>query len=75
VTGPLALTDDQLEQLMTAARSLRPERRDAFVQQVAAALAAGAHSVHHAIRVAADWNRNSSSPLPVGESSRAISGV
>jgi hypothetical protein len=35
---PLALTDDQLRQIMHAARPLRPRDRDAFLRALAAEL-------------------------------------
>ena len=50
---PIRLTDSELDAVMSAARPIAVERRDAFLQDVAAALAAlpmlGAGAVHRAI--------------------------
>jgi hypothetical protein len=40
MSNPVRLTDDELSTVMAAARPLPVERRDAFLQQVAAALQA-----------------------------------
>jgi hypothetical protein len=53
---PLALSDSELEAIMTAARPIAPDRRDAFVQEVANLLAlcveVGPGTVHRAIAMA-----------------------
>jgi hypothetical protein len=53
---PLRLTDAELDAVMTAAQPIAPDRRDAFVQEVANLLAScvevGPGTVHRAIALA-----------------------
>jgi hypothetical protein len=56
MTQPIALTDSQLAAVMTAARSLAPWRRDAFLRAIAEDLCRltdiGSGDIDHAIRAA-----------------------
>jgi len=56
MTQPIALTDSQLTAVMTAARSLAPWRRDAFLRAIADDLSRlteiGPGDIHRAIRAA-----------------------
>jgi hypothetical protein len=53
-TRPLSLSDDELQQVMNACAPLPPDRRDAFLRQVASELAScgeiGPGSVFRVIR-------------------------
>jgi hypothetical protein len=71
MSTPIALSDSELDAIMTACRPLAPHARDRFLRQVAEAICAlperGDGAVHRAIRSV--WRENYDPPdLRIGES-------